>query len=277
MTRTASWLRTPPSRGVAFAIHLTLSLLVFSVLVLMMLLYWFPGELFFIDGGWQGLKLVAMIDLVLGPALTLLLYKPGKPRLMMDMSMIALLQIAALAYGFHTTYQQRTVALVFAERAFNTLSASDNKTADEQLLALDESPASLPPAGMLSLPMLLTPDPENHGKFLAEILNGYPPPQERSDQYVQLNEHRESMRKHALDWQALSDRGAAEAIRQVLERSGKQPEDVEYYPFRARYADGIAIFDPEQLKILDYVPDSSPTIAAASETADDTHADSTID
>ena len=67
MTRSFPWLTQSPTKGVAFAIHLTLSLLVFSLLVIIMLLCWLPGELFFLDGGWQGLKLVAMVDVVLGP------------------------------------------------------------------------------------------------------------------------------------------------------------------------------------------------------------------
>ena len=104
------------SKSAAFSLHLALSLVIFSSLVAMMLLFWFPGELFFIDGGWQGLKLVAMVDLILGPALTLILYKPGKPKLIFDMSLIAAIQIAALAYGFYTTHQQRTIALVFSEQ-----------------------------------------------------------------------------------------------------------------------------------------------------------------
>jgi len=43
------------SKGAAFGIHLALSLLIFSSLIAMMLLFWFPGKLFFLDGGWEGL------------------------------------------------------------------------------------------------------------------------------------------------------------------------------------------------------------------------------
>lgn len=265
MTRAFSWQAKWPTRGVAFAIHLTLSLLVFSALVLVMFLYWFPGELFFLDGGWQGLKLVAMIDLVLGPALTLVLYKPGKPKLLTDMSLIAMVQISALAYGFHTTHQQRTVAIVFAEKGFNTLSASDNREADRQLLALDEQPAPLPPASLLQLPLLLTPEPapEDYGQFLADILNGYPGPQERSDLYVPAAQHPQAMRKNALDWQQIAERGSEEAVRAALRKKKLDDESIELYTFRARYARGIVIYDPSRSTIVDFIPDDKPTAAAA--------------
>lgn len=253
---TLTWLKKSPSRGMAFTIHLTLSLLVFSSLVLVMVLYWFPGKLFFLDGGWQGLKLVAMVDLVLGPALTLILYKPGKPKLVLDMSLIAMLQVAALGYGFYTTHQQRTVALVYAERGFNTISAKDNFEGDEQLRQLSLEPQPIPKAQLLSLPLLMTPPPADgdYGQYLVDIFNGYPGPQRRSDLYVPLAQHHDVMKGDALDTGYLEENGVLRKVEQSLAKRSKALEDVEIYPFRARYADGVALFDPVDKQILDYVP-----------------------
>jgi len=269
MSSALSWLSMRPSKGVAFAIHLTLSLLIFSTLVFMMAFYWFPGELFFIDGGWQGLKLVAMVDLVLGPALTLLLYKPGKPKLVLDMSLIAAFQIAALGYGFFATHQQRTVAIVFSEQGFSTLSAQANKEADQELLALNAQPKPLPAVSLLKLPLLLTPEPENYGEHLAEIFNGYPGPNERSDQFVPLAANHKSMRKAALTTADVANAGASEAVDQALDKLSLAAADVELYTFKARYDEGIAIFDPKELRILDFVTyDSSVQSEAELEVAD---------
>ena len=255
MQRSATWSSWPLSRSAAFTYHVAISLLVFSSLVAMMLLFWFPGELFFIDGGWQGLKLVAMVDLVLGPALTLLLYKPGKPKLIMDMSLIAGIQIAALTYGFYTTHQQRTLAVVFAEKTFFTVSASDNLKANEQLRKLDIEPQAIPKATMRDIPLLLTPDPEsgNYGQFLEDILNGYPGPQQRSDQYVVLADHTDAMKKHALDNQRLEELGVSTLVTASLERQSLQEDEVEFYNFKARYGNGVVVFDPETASILDYI------------------------
>ena len=60
-----------PSLKKAFLIHFGISLIVFIVLAAIMRLVWYPGDLFWMDGGWQGMQLIAPIDLVLGPALTL--------------------------------------------------------------------------------------------------------------------------------------------------------------------------------------------------------------
>jgi len=253
MSRALPWLTTRPSKGVAFAIHLTLSLLIFSTLVLMMALYWYPGDLFFIDGGWQGLKLVAMVDLVLGPALTLILYKPGKPKLVVDMSLIAALQIGALAYGFYATHQQRTVAIVYSEQSFSTLSAQANKEANEELRKLNAEPQPLPRVSLLKLPMLLTPEPENLGEHLQEILNGYPGPNERSDKFVPITAHHDSMQGGILSRAELDQAGASDEISQALDKLSLDESEVEFYKFKARYANGIAIFDPTTMRIVDYI------------------------
>jgi len=250
------------SRSNAFLLHLALSLIVFSSLVAMMLLYWFPGKLFVFDGGWQGLKLVAMVDLVLGPALTLLLYKPGKPKLLLDMSLIAGIQLAALAYGFHTTYQQRTMALVFSEREFYTVSAKDHIRANEQLRRLEQSPTIIPNAKLLEIPHYVTATSsatEQHN-FLEDYLNGYPGPQQRSDKYLELVEGHNEMQRYRITEEQLVQMHGWKPVNRVLKKYALTLSDVELYKFKARYAEGVAIFDPDKLRIINYVaidPDSN--------------------
>ncbi len=244
------------SKSAAFSLHLALSLIIFSSLVAMMLLFWFPGKLFFIDGGWQGLKLVAMVDLILGPALTLILYKPGKPKLIFDMSLIAAIQIAALAYGFYTTHQQRTIALVFSEKEFYTVSARDHLDANEQLKRLALTPTSIPNAKWLSVPYYLTPTPtaEEFGQRMQDLLNGYPGPQQRSDQYITLAEGHDDMQRYRLTDSQVNALNAVDAISDSLKKHELNREDVELYTFKARYAEGVAVFDPIELRIVDYIP-----------------------
>lgn len=267
MLNVKSMRHAQPSTGTAFIIHLALSLLIFSSLVVMMVLYWFPGELFFIDGGWQGLKLVAMVDLVLGPALTLMLYKPGKPKLAFDMSMIAAIQILALGYGFYTTYHQRTVAVVYSEQGFATVSAKDHEESSKQLLSFNIEPKAIGDARFLEVPLYLTPDPlpGEYGKFLENLLNGYPGPRERSDQYVALDSKPEEMKKGELTDADLEQRGVLEAVESALAKERIRREDIELYKFDARYAKGVVLYDPKSQRIIDYVPkkNNQQTVAEA--------------
>lgn len=260
------------SKGQAFAIHLTLSLLIFSSLVFVMLRWWFPGELFMLDGGWQGLKLVAMVDLVLGPALTLLLYKPGKPKLAIDLSLIALIQLGALAYGFVATWQQRTVAIVYADHQFNTLSNQALQEANADLQQRGLQPQRLSDLSKASPALLFTPPPnrDNYGQYLAELFNGFPEPHERSDQFVSLTDRDASMQKDALDNEALKAQGELQTVREALHEHGIAPESVELYRFKSRYASGIAVFDPVAVRIVDYIPadDLSPREAVRTSRAE---------
>jgi hypothetical protein len=81
------------------------------------------------SGGWQGLKIAALVDLVLGPLLTLFIVNPNKKikELVTDLSIIVFIQLSAFIFGMHTIYSQRPVANVFweLEKSFFVVSAQD--------------------------------------------------------------------------------------------------------------------------------------------------------
>ena len=245
---------TQLSRWQAFGIHFVLSALVFAVLVALMVIWWFPGELFLIDGGWQGLKLVAIIDLVLGPALTLILWSPKKPSLRFDMCVVAVFQIAALTYGFVTTYNQRTVAMVFAENTFVSLSNADVEEANEILLEKDITPVPLSDfePGRPTLVTTLPPDMYSFGQYLEDLMNGYPEARERNDQYVSISDGYDDMKQSALDLAALKELGWDEQVQQVVEEKDLADNNIEFYKFETRYAKGVALFDATSMTIVDY-------------------------
>jgi len=222
-----------------------------------MLIWWFPGELFFLDGGWQGLKIVALIDLVLGPLLTLVLYKPGKPSLVFDMSCVAAFQIAALAYGFYATYHQRTVAVVFAERNFTTLSADAASVAKAELIKLERTPQSISVIDDAYPAMLLTPEPGpgEFGEYVSKLFNGYPESHERLDLFVKRGpEHAETLSRLATKREKLEITGADKIVDEAIEDGHFDATDIEVHFFKARYAKGLVLFSKSEQKILDYVP-----------------------
>lgn len=110
------------SRFRAFGIHLGISLAIFVVVLGLLVLAWYPWPLFDLEGGWQGIRLVALVDIVLGPLLTLILFRSGKPGLKFDMSVVVLMQVGALIYGMLNLYDARPVLLVHADDHFRPLS-----------------------------------------------------------------------------------------------------------------------------------------------------------
>lgn len=120
-------IKQPESRWAAFAIHLGLSAAIFVVLAAIIVVFWYPGFLFQTDGGWQGIRLIAGIDLVLGPLLTLIVYDKGKKSLKADLSVIAAIQFSALFAGTYLVYQERPIAVIFADDKFSTVSQNSFK------------------------------------------------------------------------------------------------------------------------------------------------------
>ena len=103
------------NRYQAFGIHFLASLVIFAVLTALIFFYWFPGILRVADPGWQQILIViAGVDLVLGPALTFIVFNPAKKSLKMDLSIIAVLQIAAMSYGAYTVHNTRPLALLLS-------------------------------------------------------------------------------------------------------------------------------------------------------------------
>lgn len=101
----------------ATGVHLGLSLLVFVYLVYQIYFNWYPEPYFSVDGGWQGIRLIAAVDLVLGPVITFLIFDLSKRRreIVFDLMIIAIIQFSALTYGVYLTYTQRPVAIVMID------------------------------------------------------------------------------------------------------------------------------------------------------------------
>ena len=98
----------------ATGVHLSLSIVVFIYLAYQIYFNWYPQPYFSVDGGWQGIRLIGAVDLVLGPLITFLIFDLRKRRreIVFDLMVIAAIQFGALAYGITLTYNQRPVAIV---------------------------------------------------------------------------------------------------------------------------------------------------------------------
>lgn len=95
------------SRWKAFGIHLALSAAIALTFAIICRYFWFDGPLFEIAGAVGLLLILVPVDTVLGPLLTLIVFKSGKPRLSLDLSVIGFIQLAALIYGAYVMIQVR--------------------------------------------------------------------------------------------------------------------------------------------------------------------------
>lgn len=158
----------------AAAWHLAISAGVCSLTALAVLALWYPGDYRHIAGGQTILLLLAGVDVVMGPLLTLVVFdtkKKSRSHLARDLLVIALLQIAAFSYGVFTAYSARPVALVFEVDRFKVVRATD-------VLASELANAS-PPYQRLSItgPVLLSTrepaDADERNNALMTSLTGF--------------------------------------------------------------------------------------------------------
>ncbi len=140
------------SRWKAVAIHFSISLVAFALVLAVILVAWYPGILFSVDGGWTGLRIVAGVDLVLGPLLTLVVFKTGKPGLKFDLSCIAIAQSVCMAIGIWIVYNERPVALVLAYDTFYSLATQEFDDFGRDVAVLDSFPGRAPKLLFTELP-----------------------------------------------------------------------------------------------------------------------------
>lgn len=108
----------------AFSIHLTISLIVGLALLALAWFVWYPAPMLFAFGGHEIFLLVVGVDVVLGPLLTLVAFKPGKPKLIFDLVVIAALQAGAMAYGVQAFLEPRPVYVAAVGTSFHVVQAT---------------------------------------------------------------------------------------------------------------------------------------------------------
>lgn len=113
------------TRWSASALHLAISMLVALLFVAVLRFVWFPGPLFAVSGATGLLSILVPVDVVLGPLLTLLVFKAGKPSLKFDLTVIALLQAAALCYGAWVIAEARPAYMVFFGNQLHVVRSTD--------------------------------------------------------------------------------------------------------------------------------------------------------
>lgn len=113
------------SRYKAALIHFFISVSVFALFLSLVLSIWYVYPYHYTEGIISIIVIMAMVDVVLGPLLTLLLFKSGKKSLVFDIALIAVFQIAALLYGAHTVYSERPTYIVFGYNKFDVVARAE--------------------------------------------------------------------------------------------------------------------------------------------------------
>ena len=234
------------NRYLASAIHLCISMLVFSLFVFVLLQFWYPAPFFSASGGWQGLRIVAFIDIVLGPLLTLVIFNPTKPKkeLIFDLSLVAIMQITALCWGIYTVYQQRPVAVAFLDYSFYTVPAQELVNQGIDLQQLKKFGSRLPVYVYVNRP----DTPEALIQFKQATIDKNLPSIHNPDYYEPVNEHLDEIYRHNLDINEIITKNSdmkAEILALMKDNGDhdKALSEHHYIGLVSRYQNIVLVFD----------------------------------
>lgn len=145
---------------------------------------WYPYPYSELSGG-RGLFLLVMaVDVVCGPLLTLVLYNPTKPvaELWRDLSLVAVVQLAALGYGLWMVSEVRPLFLVQEIDRFKVIAAPNVGQS-----ALSELPIDLKPRWWIGPVVVAIREPKNEDerkRVMFESVQGGRDYAERPDFYL---------------------------------------------------------------------------------------------
>jgi hypothetical protein len=235
--------KKPVSRWQASGLHLLISIAIAVAVVALMLSLWYPGELFEAAGGNDLILILVGVDVVVGPLITLVIFRAGKRGLKFDLAVIAALQLGALAYGVHAVFLARPAFIVFVADQFQVASAAQldpEELAKARYPEFRQPPSTGPLLAFADLPT----DPEELRKFamlgmrghdLQEFPRFFAPYSERTAQVLAKSWTLARMRT--------AEPQAAKVVDAWLAKSGVPEADARYVALRARRAWMAVIVD----------------------------------
>lgn len=244
-----------------FAGHLLVSAIAVAGVAAVVFFVWYPDPLVSVQGALVILLLLVLVDVIVGPLITLIVGSPKKPRreLVRDLSIIGAIQLAALTYGTYSLFVARPAFVVFNADRFDAVSANEVVT-DAPFPYRDPRFASPPVWGPVWV-MARQPDSHEDQKrilFSAAMEGGadikdYPALYEPWPQRQGIG----PTRLKPLDQLASVSNEANAAVLEAVRLSGLQQDELVYVPLKGREKIGVVILNRETLAVV-YASDAKP-------------------
>jgi hypothetical protein len=245
------------SRFRAAGIHLLISLVIVISVLSLMLGLWYPGAYFKLMGGGGLLFILALVDISLGPLLTLAIFKPGKKGLKLDLALIGAVQLAALLYGVSVMFQVRPVFTVLVVDQFRIATPVDIEPQELERASRPEwQEFSL--TGPILVASRMPEDPQEREKLIFAGVMGIDLHQ-FPHVYVHYADQREAALKKAKPLSEL--RKVMEANNLVVDKflstQSRPEEDFVFLPIRTKFAEMAAVLDAQDGDLVEII-DAQP-------------------
>ena len=229
----------------AAGVHLIISALLGGIVGIVVLGLWFPYPYREVSGGRELLTLLVSVDVVLGPLITMLVFDRRKPRrsLFRDLTFVAVVQLAALAYGVWSAYQARPVHLVFDGDRFVVVHAAE--VATDRLMSAPTTLKELPLSGPTPVALRPFASPAERSEALLLEVQGLPLVA-RPEFWSEYPPAKQQVLDAAGKVAALRSRFPSQVseIDRILSERNLEPNTALYLPMVARRSFLTVILDP---------------------------------
>lgn len=238
------------SRWQAAATHFLICVAIAAAVITLMLGVWYPGPLFEAAGGTGMLYILVGVDVILGPLLTLIVFKSGKRGMKFDLAVIGLVQIAALVYGIYIVYLARPAFMVFVKDRFELVTAVELEPEELAKAAYPQFRAPGWTGPQLAAADMPT-DPKERSKLIDAALAGFDL-QNFPRYYVPYAERTKDVLAKAETVARLrvSEPVSAKVVEQYLASSGTREDEVRALMMRTRFAWIVVLLDPKTAQPL---------------------------
>jgi hypothetical protein len=237
----------------AASLHLAISAFIALCVVALVYLGWYRDGLSAVEGVGSILLIMLGIDVVLGPLMTLLVYKTGKKTLIMDLSVIAFLQAAFLAYGVYSVELGRPAFIAFEENRFETVSYADMSTESRQQLEANTNPKTsrslVGPTYVVAVP---PSDPALAQKLINDALAGGAELSQMPKYYADMETSSAIFLAKAKPLDALKAIKGNDpaAIAEFVKTLGREPSTVKYVPLKGKSKNAVLVVDAKTGQLL---------------------------
>jgi hypothetical protein len=185
-----------------------------------------------------------------GPFLTWLVYSKGKRGLVLDLSVIATIQLAAIAWGTLSLYQNRPLFMVYTVDRFEVFSERDV----DLTWVTDPRFLDKPFVGPMLLYANLPSDPATYQKFLQEVMfEGQPDLQFRAEFWSPYTERQQLVLQKSKSLEALlvARPDSAQTIGKLVKDNGGDINQLLFVPAILKHGEFAVILDALSGEVLD--------------------------
>ncbi|UGQ26616.1 TfpX/TfpZ family type IV pilin accessory protein [Acinetobacter calcoaceticus] len=231
-----------------FLSHLSISMVVASIILICFFLVWYPEPLAKAVGAIHLFIMIIAIDVILGPALSFFVYKEAKKTLKFDLTVIILIQTVALGYGLYSIAQGRPAWLVYNVDRFELVRNNEIiDTNTQKVQAQYRNPSWFKPKFAT---VQIAENSEERSKNMFEEVVGGVSLAQRPERYVGLAQAKPQIQKRAQNLNELEKYNSKQQVKEILK---KYPSADAWVPLKANAIDMVVLMNKSSAQVVKIV------------------------